>query len=220
LAKGFGEPGTHLVLERIDRRVVDGDDGDLSVSTQIDAGVDIAHLHLPPCRSFESRPIGPVDEGLESDVAPVPAGSARPSCAPAPRSSPASTPRIASPLDPHERAPRCGYGQRIEVLGSNGALRAGNVALSTVAFAGAEGIVGDKPLPFFLERYAEAYRLELDHFVDAHPWHAAAARRQRRGQGVGAGGRRVAVAADRPHHRPLPRSPVKAGKQGEFSIRR
>ena len=45
--------------------------------------------------------------------------------------------------------------------------RSDNVALSTVAFAGADGIVGDKPLPFFLERYAEAYRLELDHFVDA-----------------------------------------------------
>jgi myo-inositol 2-dehydrogenase / D-chiro-inositol 1-dehydrogenase len=60
-----------------------------------------------------------------------------------------------------------GYDQRIEVLGSNGALRADNVALSTVAFAGAEGIVSDKPLPFFLERYAEAYRLELDHFVEA-----------------------------------------------------
>jgi myo-inositol 2-dehydrogenase / D-chiro-inositol 1-dehydrogenase len=60
-----------------------------------------------------------------------------------------------------------GYDQRIEILGSNGALRADNVALSTVAFAGAEGIVSDKPLPFFLERYAEAYRQELDHFIDA-----------------------------------------------------
>jgi myo-inositol 2-dehydrogenase / D-chiro-inositol 1-dehydrogenase len=60
-----------------------------------------------------------------------------------------------------------GYDQRVEVLGSKGALWADNVALSTVAFAGAEGIVGDKPLPFFLERYAEAYRRELDHFVDA-----------------------------------------------------
>jgi myo-inositol 2-dehydrogenase/D-chiro-inositol 1-dehydrogenase len=60
-----------------------------------------------------------------------------------------------------------GYDQRIEILGSNGALKADNVALSTVAFAGAGGIVSDKPLPFFLERYAEAYRLELDHFVDA-----------------------------------------------------
>ena len=60
-----------------------------------------------------------------------------------------------------------GYDQRIEILGSKGMLTAGNVALSTVAFAGADGIVSDKPLPFFLERYAEAYRLELDHFVAA-----------------------------------------------------
>jgi myo-inositol 2-dehydrogenase/D-chiro-inositol 1-dehydrogenase len=60
-----------------------------------------------------------------------------------------------------------GYDQRIEILGSKGALRADNVVRSTVAFAGAEGIVSDKPLPFFLERYAEAYRLEIDHFIDA-----------------------------------------------------
>jgi len=39
-----------------------------------------------------------------------------------------------------------GYDQRIEVLGSKG---------STLAFAGAGGIVSDKPMPFFLERYAE-----------------------------------------------------------------
>jgi len=60
-----------------------------------------------------------------------------------------------------------GYDQRVETLGSKGALKADNVAESTVVFAGADGIVGDKPLPFFLERYAEAYRRELDHFVDA-----------------------------------------------------
>jgi myo-inositol 2-dehydrogenase/D-chiro-inositol 1-dehydrogenase len=60
-----------------------------------------------------------------------------------------------------------GYDQRIEILGSKGALRADNVVESTVVFAGADGIVGDKPLPFFLERYAEAYRRELDHFVGA-----------------------------------------------------
>jgi myo-inositol 2-dehydrogenase/D-chiro-inositol 1-dehydrogenase len=60
-----------------------------------------------------------------------------------------------------------GYDQRIEILGSKGALRADNVAESTVVFAGADAIVSDKPLPFFLERYAEAYRRELDHFVDA-----------------------------------------------------
>jgi myo-inositol 2-dehydrogenase / D-chiro-inositol 1-dehydrogenase len=60
-----------------------------------------------------------------------------------------------------------GYDQRIEVLGSNGALRAENVVESTVSFAGADGIISDTPLPFFLERYAEAYRCELDHCISA-----------------------------------------------------
>jgi myo-inositol 2-dehydrogenase/D-chiro-inositol 1-dehydrogenase len=46
-------------------------------------------------------------------------------------------------------------------------LRADNVIESTVSFAGADGVVGDKPLPFFLERYAEAYRREVDHFISA-----------------------------------------------------
>ena len=60
-----------------------------------------------------------------------------------------------------------GYDQRIEALGSKGALRAENVVESTVAFAGADGIVSEKPLYFFLERYAEAYRREIDHFIGA-----------------------------------------------------
>jgi myo-inositol 2-dehydrogenase/D-chiro-inositol 1-dehydrogenase len=55
-----------------------------------------------------------------------------------------------------------GYDQRIEVLGSKGGISAENVVESTVVFSGAEGIVSDKPLPFFLQRYAEAYRRELD----------------------------------------------------------
>jgi myo-inositol 2-dehydrogenase/D-chiro-inositol 1-dehydrogenase len=60
-----------------------------------------------------------------------------------------------------------GYDQRIEALGSNGALRAENVVESTVVYSGAEGVVGAKPLNFFLERYSEAYRRELAHFIDA-----------------------------------------------------
>ena len=60
-----------------------------------------------------------------------------------------------------------GYDQRIEVLGSEGALHAGNVVETTLVFHGAEGVVSDKPLPFFLQRYAEAYRRELDHFITA-----------------------------------------------------
>jgi myo-inositol 2-dehydrogenase / D-chiro-inositol 1-dehydrogenase len=60
-----------------------------------------------------------------------------------------------------------GYDQRIEAHGEKGMLRAGNVAESTLEFAGGEGIVGEKPLHFFLERYAEAYRSELDQFIEA-----------------------------------------------------
>ncbi len=60
-----------------------------------------------------------------------------------------------------------GYDQRIEVLGSKGMLRANNVVESTLEFAGAAGIVTEKPLHFFLERYAAAYRRELDHFIHA-----------------------------------------------------
>ncbi|MFI4988047.1 MAG: inositol 2-dehydrogenase [Alphaproteobacteria bacterium] len=60
-----------------------------------------------------------------------------------------------------------GYDQRIEALGAKGALAAGNVLESTLSFSGAEGVVSEKPLHFFLERYAEAYRRELDHFVVA-----------------------------------------------------
>jgi len=60
-----------------------------------------------------------------------------------------------------------GYDQRIEAFGSKGALQAGNVTETTVMFSGEAGVTGDKPLHFFLERYAKAYRRELDHFVAA-----------------------------------------------------
>jgi myo-inositol 2-dehydrogenase / D-chiro-inositol 1-dehydrogenase len=59
-----------------------------------------------------------------------------------------------------------GYDQRIEVFGSKGMLKADNPAPTTVTRSSREGVVSDKPYPFFLERYAEAYRAELDHFLD------------------------------------------------------
>ncbi len=59
-----------------------------------------------------------------------------------------------------------GYDQRIEAFGSKGMLQAGNQTATTVTFSGEPGVTGDKPLHFFLERYAEAYRTELQHFVD------------------------------------------------------
>ena len=60
-----------------------------------------------------------------------------------------------------------GYDQRIEVHGAKGRLMAGNKTPSTVELADGEAVKGDKPLHFFLERYADAYRLELDAFVAA-----------------------------------------------------
>ncbi|MGE8633170.1 MAG: Gfo/Idh/MocA family oxidoreductase, partial [Achromobacter piechaudii] len=57
-----------------------------------------------------------------------------------------------------------GYDQRFELLGSDGMLSCGNHPVSEVVHWTAQGIVQDLPEPFFLQRYKEAYRLELDHF--------------------------------------------------------
>jgi myo-inositol 2-dehydrogenase/D-chiro-inositol 1-dehydrogenase len=58
-----------------------------------------------------------------------------------------------------------GYDQRIEVCGARGMLRAGNRRATGTEHADATGYRRDPALPFFLERYADAYRLELDAFV-------------------------------------------------------
>jgi myo-inositol 2-dehydrogenase/D-chiro-inositol 1-dehydrogenase len=60
-----------------------------------------------------------------------------------------------------------GYDQRVEVHGSAGRLIAGNRIGTTVEQADAAAVTSDKPLHFFLERYAEAYRIELSAFLDA-----------------------------------------------------
>jgi myo-inositol 2-dehydrogenase/D-chiro-inositol 1-dehydrogenase len=60
-----------------------------------------------------------------------------------------------------------GYDQRIEVHGATGMLRAGNVLPTTVELADAIGFRTDPVLPFFLERYASAYRAELGAFITA-----------------------------------------------------
>ena len=59
-----------------------------------------------------------------------------------------------------------GHDQRIEVHGSKGLLRAGNIHVSTVEKADAEGWAQDQ-IPFsFIERYEEAYRIEVNRFLD------------------------------------------------------
>ena len=58
-----------------------------------------------------------------------------------------------------------GYDQRIEVHGSEGMLVAQNVNENTVLTYSQAGVTSARPLHFFLERYAAAYRAELDSFV-------------------------------------------------------
>ncbi|MBN9436189.1 inositol 2-dehydrogenase [Bosea sp. (in: a-proteobacteria)] len=58
-----------------------------------------------------------------------------------------------------------GYDQRIEVHGSQGMLRAGNIHETTVEIATGAGFRADPVQNFFLERYTGAYRAELDAFI-------------------------------------------------------
>ena len=60
-----------------------------------------------------------------------------------------------------------GYDQRAEVFGSAGSVQCGNDAPSTAVFSGVDGIVSEKPLWFFLERYMAAYQAEVRCFVDS-----------------------------------------------------
>ena len=64
---------------------------------------------------------------------------------------------------------RCSYGydQRIEVFGSAGMVNAGNKTASEVETADSAGFHTKVALPFFLERYADAYRIQLDKFLRA-----------------------------------------------------
>jgi myo-inositol 2-dehydrogenase/D-chiro-inositol 1-dehydrogenase len=57
-----------------------------------------------------------------------------------------------------------GYDQRFEVTGSRGMLQCGNHRPSEVTQADAAGTRTDNPEAFFLQRYANAYRLEIEHF--------------------------------------------------------
>ncbi len=59
-----------------------------------------------------------------------------------------------------------GYDQRLEVLGSTGMLRVANPTVTTLETTDSAGTLVERPLDFFLERYREAYHLELEYFVD------------------------------------------------------
>lgn len=60
-----------------------------------------------------------------------------------------------------------GYDQRIEAHGARGMLRVGNMTATTLECGSESGFVTGAALPFFLERYANAYRAEMDAFLSA-----------------------------------------------------
>lgn len=62
---------------------------------------------------------------------------------------------------------RCSYGydQRIEAFGATGMVRADNETATRVEYAASGGFLREPALPFFLERYQVAYRLEMDDFI-------------------------------------------------------
>ncbi|HLF81057.1 MAG TPA: inositol 2-dehydrogenase, partial [Anaerolineales bacterium] len=59
-----------------------------------------------------------------------------------------------------------GYDQRVEVFGSSGMAAAANETPDRHSFSNAEGVHSPLPLYFFLERYLESYRAEMQAFVD------------------------------------------------------
>ncbi|MBO1720455.1 inositol 2-dehydrogenase [Extibacter sp. GGCC_0201] len=60
-----------------------------------------------------------------------------------------------------------GYDQRAEVFGSEGMVASANDSASTAVISNAQGVTGEKPLFFFLERYMDAYATEIKCFIDA-----------------------------------------------------
>ena len=59
-----------------------------------------------------------------------------------------------------------GYDQRGEVFGSKGCITSANDTLSTTVLSTVDGIVSEKPLWFFLERYMGSYQEEMRQFIN------------------------------------------------------
>ena len=60
-----------------------------------------------------------------------------------------------------------GYDQRAEVFGSKGMVAVANDTSSSAIISNADGVTGEKPLFFFLERYMAAYAKEVKCFIEA-----------------------------------------------------
>ena len=60
-----------------------------------------------------------------------------------------------------------GYDQRAEVFGSKGMAATANDTLSSMVLSNADGVTGEKPLYFFLERYMQSFATEVKGFINA-----------------------------------------------------
>ncbi len=60
-----------------------------------------------------------------------------------------------------------GYDQRAEVFGSAGMAKVENKTNSSLEISNKNGVVGEKPLYFFLERYMDSFAEEIGQFCDA-----------------------------------------------------
>ena len=60
-----------------------------------------------------------------------------------------------------------GYDQRIEVFGSKGMIQVNNIKVDNSKLYNQNGIISSLPMDFFLERYMEAYKIEIQDFVDS-----------------------------------------------------
>ena len=59
-----------------------------------------------------------------------------------------------------------GYDQRVEVFGSKGMVESKNKFDNYTITYSEKGVTSSLPQHFFLERYADAYKKEIDHFID------------------------------------------------------
>jgi myo-inositol 2-dehydrogenase/D-chiro-inositol 1-dehydrogenase len=60
-----------------------------------------------------------------------------------------------------------GYDQRAEVFGSKGMAATSNDTATTCVLSNVDGVTGEKPLYFFLERYMQSFATEVKDFINA-----------------------------------------------------
>lgn len=60
-----------------------------------------------------------------------------------------------------------GYDQRAEVFGSLGSIGISNNTESKAILSNKDGVIAEKPLYFFLERYMQSFSTEMEEFIDA-----------------------------------------------------